>query len=36
MAKPDPDIPTNCSAEIFAAIIELPTRYHGREFPAKK
>ena len=34
--NPDPDIPTNCSAEIFAAMIELPTRYHGRVLEAKK
>jgi hypothetical protein len=36
MAKPDPDMPMNCSAEILAAITELPTIYHGRELPAKK
>jgi len=36
MAKPDPDIPINCSAEILAAIIELPTKNQGSDLLAKK
>ena len=35
-AKPEPDIPINCSAEIFAAINEAPIAHHGKDFPAKK
>ena len=35
-AKPDPDIPINCSAEIFAAINEAPIAHHGNDFPARK
>jgi hypothetical protein len=40
MAKPslypEPDIPINCSAEIFAAIKEAPTAHQGRDLLAKK
>ena len=35
-AKPEPDIPINCSAEIFAAIREAPTAHHGNDLLAKK
>ena len=36
MAKPEPDIPINCSAEIFAAIKLAPIAHHGSDLPAKK
>ena len=35
-AKPDPDIPINCSAEMFAAISEAPMAHQGKDLPAKK
>ena len=35
-AKPEPDIPINCSAEILAAIREEPMAHHGRALLAKK
>ncbi|CAI8198611.1 MAG: Uncharacterised protein [Flavobacteriaceae bacterium] len=35
-AKPEPDIPMNCSADIFAAINEAPMAHQGRDLPAKK
>ena len=35
-AKPEPDIPINCSAEIFAAISEAPIAHHGKDLLAKK
>ena len=35
-ANPDPDIPINCSAEIFAAIKEAPIAHQGSDLPAKK
>ena len=35
-AKPVPDIPINCSAEMLAAINEAPTAHHVRVFPARK
>ena len=36
MAKPEPDIPTNCSAEMLAAIRDDPIAHQGSDFPAKK
>jgi len=36
IAKPEPDIPINCSAEIFAAINDVPIAHHGNDLPAKK
>ena len=35
-ANPDPDIPINCSAEIFAAINEAPIAHHGNDLLARK
>ena len=35
-AKPEPDIPINCSAEILAAINEVPIAHQGRDLLAKK
>ena len=35
-ANPDPDIPINCSAEIFAAISDAPIAHHGNDLLAKK
>ena len=35
-AKPEPDIPINCSAEILAAINDAPMAHQGRDLPAKK
>ena len=34
--NPEPDMPMNCSAEIFAAINEAPTAHQGRDLLAKK
>ena len=34
--KPDPDMPMNCSAEIFAAISDAPIAHQGRDLLAKK
>lgn len=36
MARPDPDIPINCSADIFAAIKEAPIAHQGRDLLARK
>ena len=35
-AKPEPDIPMNCSAEILAAISEVPIAHQGNDLLAKK
>ena len=35
-ANPDPDIPINCSAEILAAIKEVPIAHQGNDLLAKK
>ncbi len=35
-AKPEPDMPMNCSAEMLAAIREAPMAHQGRDFPARK
>ena len=35
-ANPEPDIPINCSAEIFAAINEAPIAHQGNDLLAKK
>ncbi len=35
-AKPEPDIPINCSADMFAAIKEVPTAHQGRDLLARK
>ena len=35
-AKPDPAIPINCSADMFAAIREVPMAHQGSVLPAKK
>ena len=35
-AKPEPDIPINCSADIFAAIREAPIAHQGKDLLAKK
>ena len=35
-AKPEPDIPINCSAEILAAINDEPITHQGSDLPAKK
>ena len=35
-ANPDPDIPINCSAEILAAIKEVPTAHQGSDLLARK
>ena len=35
-AKPEPDMPINCSAEILAAIKEAPIAHHGNDLLAKK
>ena len=35
-AKPEPDVPINCSTEILVAIIEAPIAYQGRDLLAKK
>ena len=34
--KPEPDIPMNCSAEMFAAISEAPMAHHGSDLLARK
>ena len=34
--KPDPDIPINCSAEMFDAIRDAPMAHHGSDLPARK
>ena len=34
--NPEPDMPMNCSAEILAAIKDVPTAHHGRDLLAKK
>jgi len=34
--NPEPDIPMNCSAEMFAAINEAPIAHHGNDLLAKK
>ena len=36
IAKPEPDIPINCSAEIFEAMIEAPMAHHANDLLAKK
>ncbi len=35
-AKPEPDMPINCSAEILAAINEAPMAHQGKDLLAKK
>lgn len=35
IAKPEPDIPINCSAEIFEAMIEAPMAHHANDLLAK-
>ena len=35
-AKPEPDIPISCSAEILAAISDAPIAHHGSDLLAKK
>ena len=35
-ANPEPDIPINCSAEMFAAIKEVPTAHQGSDLLARK
>ena len=35
-AKPDPDMPMNCSAEILAAIKDAPIAHQGKDLLAKK
>ena len=34
--KPDPDMPINCSADMFAAIREAPMAHQGSDLLAKK
>ena len=34
--NPEPDMPMNCSAEIFAAINDAPIAHHGSDLLAKK
>ncbi len=36
IAKPEPDMPMNCSAEMFAAISDAPIAHQGNDFPARK
>ena len=35
-AKPEPDIPMNCSAEILAAMSDAPIAHQGNDLPARK
>ncbi len=36
IAKPEPDIPINCSAKILAAIKEVPIAHQGKDLLARK
>ena len=36
IANPDPDMPMNCSADMFAAINEAPIAHQGNDLLAKK
>ena len=34
--NPDPDMPINCSADIFAAMSDAPTAHQGKDLLARK